>query len=292
MMDTTPGNFRRKRKSPEEMLSQTKPDKILKQRLSGEMDLDKNIFDCSDQTVGVPGENATNDLLPAKSEDEVETALSALDSAASSSTPPTPTLLALSLGNHETDPQVATENAKLHVLVTDAKRSILSTAELSDMNTADEVSPDVVAIRAGYSDKVALAVLRKFNKHATGLNLFKIDPLSNPLMKGAPVARHKLDWLVRNVFSGAFDDIPYTITVGLTSGMQPSKAWGSLILVSPSELLWAPLIGLAKMLHSNMLSSEQIAQCRNAIVNAPVLIKWYENGQDPASPLLQSRAPV
>ena len=175
------------------------------------------------------------------------------------------------------DPEVAKSNALLHTQVNNAKRFILEREDLSDMATATAEPSE--SIRALCQIDTTLAALQKHGKHQTGLSIWQIDALSNPL-KGAPVLQHKLRWLIQHYYSQPFDDLSYTLTLGLTQGMTPASAFGSLILVSPPELLLAPILGFAEMVRDKGLTQEERSKCRNALLTASVCIKWYPNAQD------------
>ena len=213
------------------------------------LDLDDTLFDPNDPGLegnAVIGHSNSSSRDVAAGDQHQQALVSSSSSHAVDDPPSLLTLVAPK--NFEIDPEVASANAVIHSQITEAQRTILSTVEFSDMRTASETGSaddDSTAIRAAYQEAKAIASLKKHSKYSTGLNLFKVDPLSNPL-KGAPVVKYKLDWLVNNMFAKAFDDIPYTITVGLTTGMSPSSAFGSLILISLvncSGLLSWPLHG-------------------------------------------------
>ena len=185
------------------------------------------------------------------------------------------------------DEDVATANAAIHSTVLDARRQLISNAEFSDMLTAEEVKLDVataqsgaqLGIRAHYQEEIAVAALGQHGCHESGLNVFKIDFLSTPL-KNAPLNKHKLNWLVEKFFSKPFSNLPYTVTAALAEGLKPSHAWGSLIVVSPPELLWAPVIGAAHMMSNCGLTEEEILSIRRAFLNASVQLKYFSNPQD------------
>ena len=132
-----------------------------------------------------------------------------------------------------------------------------------------------------YDDEAGTACLTTSKAYGpVGFNIFHLD-LHGNRAKRAHVNLSKLNSLVgvvfQNGFKGAFPPT-FTATVSATDAVDPiSTKFGSLATTSPAEIIWAVILGAAKLLETSPLP-DNVAVLDRALLAFPVAFKIVEPG--------------
>ncbi|CAK0895676.1 unnamed protein product [Prorocentrum cordatum] len=172
-------------------------------------------------------------------------------------------------------------NKSLMSRVAAAKQKIARHPDMGNVGTAmplpllsrEQRDPAETSTIAPFDGDTCTACLTTTHAYGpVGFNIFQLDLNGNPA-KRAHTNMNKLNSLVdmvfQNGFRGSFPDT-FTAAVSVTDATQDvSDTFGNLVTASPPEMIWAVILGTAKLLDTSP-TSEKVAMLRRGLITFPV----------------------
>ncbi|CAK0909905.1 unnamed protein product [Prorocentrum cordatum] len=172
-------------------------------------------------------------------------------------------------------------NNSLMSRVAAAKQKIACHPDMGNVGTAmplplpsrEQRDPAETSTIAPFDGETCTACLTTTHAYGpVGFNIFQLDLNGNPAQR-AHTNMNELNSLVdivfQNGFRGSFPDT-FTAAVSVTDATQDvSDTFGNLVTASPPEMIWAVILGTAKLLDTGP-TSEQVAMLRRGLITFPV----------------------
>ena len=146
----------------------------------------------------------------------------------------------------EVGPVVQEINNRIFAKVIKAKNDITTKVRRLDHTEIVAIGGEG-GVRKAYSKADCQYALKTRGKYSSGNTIFAANHFSAP----ARCAHHselKLNWLVDRFFSRVFDEVPYALHAALPPVDCAEKFLGNLMITSPPEMYWAPLLGLQQLI--------------------------------------------
>ena len=164
----------------------------------------------------------------------------------------------------EVDPVVQGINNRIFAKVIKAKNDITTKVGRLDHTEIVDIGEEG-GVRKAYSKADCQYALKTRGKYSSGNTIFAANHFSAP----ARCAHHselKLNWLVDRFFTRVFDEVPYALHAALPPVDCAEKFLGNLMITSPPEMYWAPLLGLQQLIAAG-ISDADIDICKKALQN-------------------------
>ena len=168
-------------------------------------------------------------------------------------------------------------NNKISNMVLEAKTIIFDKVGPLSYTGAVDISGG--GVRSGFDKEACQTSLKHRKKHSSGNSIFAFNWFSTPA-RCAHISESKLMELVADNYNEPFDDIKHTLHGALPPCRCAAQFLGNLMVTSPPEIVWAPIIGLSGMIRNESISDEDIQRCVVALQNVEVTMQIYSSAQE------------
>ena len=138
-----------------------------------------------------------------------------------------------------------------------------------EFTTDPSIPPHMRSPRRAFNEVECSANLAAGMKYECGLNIFWLNWFES-LTNMAPIPEFKVRWLQNHFFRTIADDFPngWRLFIALKTGENPNSMRGSLLVLSPLELIWSFVLGVKEVLPG--ISEDEKLLLRKAMLTIPV----------------------
>ena len=172
-------------------------------------------------------------------------------------------------------------NEKLIAAVADALTAITNHELFSNIKTAKPREQSNRAVFDKRTFDIAMAVETKGTPtYERAMSLFVLN-LTSSMSKQTPIAMSKIDLIKKHFWSG--DKVsrlfPYTLSGAVSTGDDMAKKHGAVQLLSPPELIWAPIFAAAELIRSGA-GEEELQVFHDAFLCVNISLEKIDNDNE------------